>query len=160
AWSRIPLAADAAVSFLRFPDRMSESMDNDHVAAVALARWPEVKTPFFDDLRRIHNYAPVLGKFINFSDFFQRTDSPTRHATYKPGEYLTPYLFQSASREETDAIGRFTGHLHRRARFDSGAFLAGLAAQLAGRAPDPGAMEVLERDLELLGEQPAREARE
>ncbi len=158
AWSRIPLAADAAVSYLRFPDRMSESMDNDHVAAVALARWPEVKSPFFDDLRRIHNYAPVLGKFITFSDFFQRTDSPTRHASYKPGEYLTPYLFQSAAREEENAISRFTGHLLRRVRLDAGIWLAGLRALLTGRAPDPSAAAALERDIELLGEQPAAEA--
>src|SRR5579872_6334030 len=74
AWSRIPLAADGALSFLRFPDRMSESMDNDHVAALALARWPEVKSPFLDDLRRIQKYAPDLGRFVTFSEFFERTD--------------------------------------------------------------------------------------
>jgi alpha-mannosidase len=158
AWSRIPLAADAAVSYLRFPDRMSESMDNDHVAAVALARWPEVKAPFFVDLRRIHNYAPVLGKFINFTDFFQRTDSPTRHASYKPGEYLTPYLFQSAAREEENGISRFQRHVSRRARLDSGIWLSGLGALLTGRGPEPSATAALERDVELLGEQPAADA--
>jgi alpha-mannosidase len=155
AWSRIPLAADAAVSFLRFPDRMAESMDNDHVAAVALARWPEVKSPFFDDLRRMHNYAPVLGRFMTFSDFFQKTDSPTRHAFYKPGEYLTPYLFQSAAREEEDAISRFTRHVRRRARVDECAWLHGLCATLSGRSPDQSATASLERDVELLGERPA-----
>jgi alpha-mannosidase len=158
AWSRIPLAADAAVSFLRFPDRMAESMDNDHVAAVALARWPEVKSPFFDDLRRIHKYAPVLGRFVTFSDFFQKTDSPTRHALYKPGEYLTPYLFQSVAREEEDPISRFTRHVRRRSRFDACGWLHGLRAALSGRAPDAAAMAPLERDVELLGEQPAAEA--
>lgn len=158
AWSRIPLAADAAVSFLRFPDRMSESMDNDHVAAVALARWPEVKSPFFDDLRRIHNYAPVLGKFITLSDFFERTDSPTRHAHYKPNEYLTPYLFQSVAREEENAISRFTRHLARRARLDSGLWMAGLRALLSGRSPDPTATADLERAVERLDENPAAEA--
>jgi len=154
AWSRIPLAADAAVSFLRFPDRMSESMDNDHVAAVALARWPEVKAPFFDDLRRMHNYAPVLGKFITFSDFFSRTDSPTRHASYKPGEYLTPYLFQSVAREEENPISRFTAHVRRRARLDSGIWLTGLRSALLGGSPTASASALLERDVELLGENP------
>ncbi len=158
AWSRIPLAADGAVSFLRFPDRMSESMDNDHVAAVALARWPEVKSPFFDDFRRMHNYAPVLGKFITFSEFFSRTDSATRHASYKPGEYLTPYLFQSVAREEENAISRFTGHLRRRARLNSGIWLAGLRAVLSGRSPDPSVTASLERDVELLKENPTVEA--
>ena len=80
AGARIPLAADASLSFLRFPDRMSESMDNDHVAAVTLARWPEIKSPFFEDLRRIHSYAPVLGRFVTFSEFFEQTGNPTRAA--------------------------------------------------------------------------------
>jgi alpha-mannosidase len=159
AWSRIPLAAEAAVSFLRFPDRMSESMDNDHVAAVALARWPEVKSPFFDDLRRMHNYAPVLGKFITFSDFFQRTDSPTRHISPKPGEYLTPYLFQSAAREEENGISRFTAHVGRRARLDAGIWLAGLRRLLAGRSPESSMTAQLEREVELLGECPGGEAK-
>ena len=173
AWSRIPLAADAALSFLRFPDRMSESMDNDHVAAVALARWPEIKSPFFEDLRRIHNYAPVLGRFVTFSEFFEQTGNSTRHASYKPGEYLTPYLFQAIAREEENAVSRFTRHLRRRARLDDGLWLAGLHAVLAGGAPAPvqgpaeGPIEdtvqdtvndpALERDVELLSERPAAE---
>ncbi|HEY2251748.1 MAG TPA: hypothetical protein VGH74_11830, partial [Planctomycetaceae bacterium] len=158
AWSRIPLATDASLSFLRFPDRMSESMDNDHVAAVTLARWPEVKSPFFEDLRRIHNYAPVLGRFVTFSEFFEQTGNPTRHAAYKPGEYLTPYLFQSVAREEENAVSRFTRHLERRARLDAGLWLAGLRAVLAGGAPEPAAGAALERDVELLGERPAADA--
>ncbi len=158
AWSRIPLAADAAVSFLRFPDRMSESMDNDHVAAVALARWPEVKSPFFDDLRRMHKYAPVLGKFITFSEFFKQTDSSTRHASYKPHEYLTPFLFQAVAREEESPISRFAAHVRRRAQFDAGNWLAGLGRVLSGRSPDSLATASVERDVELLGERPAAEA--
>lgn len=158
AWSRIPLAADATVSYLRFPDRMSESMDNDHVAAVTLARWPEIKSPFFDDLRRIHNYAPVLGRFVTFREFFERTDNPTRHASYKPAEYLTPYLFQSVAREEENSISRFTKHVHRRALLDSSVWLASLKTVLAGGTPDPDVTATLERDIELLGERPAAEA--
>ena len=158
AWSRIPLAADASLSFLRFPDRMSESMDNDHVAAVTLARWPETKSPFFEDLCRIHHYAPVLGKFVTFSEFFEQTGNPTRHALYKPGEYLTPYLFQSVAREEENSVSRFTSHLRRRVRLDDGLWLAGLRAVLAGGAPERVQDAGLERDVELLGERPAAEA--
>jgi alpha-mannosidase len=158
AWSRIPLAADAAVSFLRFPDRMSESMDNDHVAAVALARWPEVKIPFFDDLRRIHSYAPVLGRFVTFSEFFERTDAATRHSAYKPGEYLTPYLFQSVAREEENGISRFTHHVARRAQFDAASWLTGLHSVLSGTAPARQPLDALAGSVELLGERPTADA--
>ena len=39
ALSRIPLAAEGAASYLRFPARMAESMDHDQVAGLILARW-------------------------------------------------------------------------------------------------------------------------
>jgi alpha-mannosidase len=158
AWSRIPLAADATVSYLKFPDRMSESMDNDHVAAVTFARWPEVKSPFFEDLRRIHSYAPVLGRFVNFSEFFERTDNPTRHASYKPGEYLTPYLFQSVAREEDNSISRYTTHMRRRTQLDAVMWMSSLRTVLAGGNPNPALTANLERDLELLGENPTDDA--
>ena len=157
SWSRIPLAADASLSYLKFPDRMSESMDHDHVAAVTLARWPEAKSPFFDDLCRMHKYAPVLGRFVTFGEFFERTDHPTRHAAYKPGEYLTPFLFQSVAREENNAISRYTNHLLRRSRFDTAVWLKGMRELLVGGIPDPEPISSLERDLEKLDENPTDE---
>lgn len=157
AWSRIPLAADAATSFLRFPDRMSESMDNDHVAAVAFARWPEVKCPFYDDLRRMHAYGPVLGRFATFGDFFENTESPTKHGNYKPREYLTPFLFQSAARDEADAITRYAERFLRRQRFEAGRWCAGMRPVLMGKSPDAAASEELERAIEELPEIPIAE---
>lgn len=157
AWSRIPLAGDGSTSFLRFPDRMSESMDNDQVAAVAFARWPEVKSPWLDDLRRMHKYAPVLGKFSTFTDFFENTETSTRMTAYKPREYLTPYLFQSVAREEIDAISRYSGHLLRRVQFDTGAWLAALRSVLSGQAPAADNGVILESSLERLGEPPSPE---
>jgi alpha-mannosidase len=157
AWSRIPLAGDGAASFLRFPDRMSESMDNDQVAAVAFARWPEVKTPWLDDLRRMHRYAPVLGKFTTFSDFFENTEASNRMTAYKPREYLTPYLFQSVAREEADPITRYSGHIVRRDKFDAGAWLVALRNVLTGRTPRSPEVASLEASLERVGEHPVQE---
>lgn len=155
--SRIPLAADAATSFLRFPDRMSESMDNDHVAAVIFARWPEVKAPFHEDLRRMAQYAPVLGRFVTLTDFFSHTDNPTRHAQYRPNEYLTPYLFQAVAREEADAVSRHVARAERRVQLDSGAWLAGMNRLLRGLAPDQSGAS-LEREIESLPEPATAEA--
>ena len=69
ALSRIPLAADAATSYLRLPTRMAESMDHDHSAGVIFARWPDLQTPYFGDLQRMAHYAPVLGKFATLDHF-------------------------------------------------------------------------------------------
>ena len=81
AISRIPLAAEGANSYLRFPQRMAESMDHDQVATVLFARWPEVKSPWFDDLRRMHcgySAGVTWGRFVTLEDYFQHTDSPGR----------------------------------------------------------------------------------
>lgn len=133
AISRIPLAADGANSYLRLPQRLAESMDNDTVAAAIFARWPEVKSPFFEDLRRMHAYAPVLGRWVTLEDFFQHTDSPGKLAAYDVNEYLAPFFVQSVAREEADPAGRYVAHLHRRARWDVAAWYRGVKAALLGQ---------------------------
>ncbi|MGQ0634129.1 MAG: hypothetical protein ACT4QC_05950 [Planctomycetaceae bacterium] len=152
ALTRIPLAADAAVSFLRLPDRLAESMDNDHVAGIIFARWPEVNCPFFEDLHRIHRYAPVLGRFVTLTEFFTKTESPTRHSKNRPQEYLTPYLFQAVARQERDPISRYAGRFERRTTFDSAMFLSGVQQVLLGLSPQPVA------DLEEMIEGPSESA--
>ncbi|MEZ6053272.1 MAG: hypothetical protein R3C02_18095 [Planctomycetaceae bacterium] len=106
AVSRIPLAGDSAAGMLRFPQRMAEAMDYDHAALLILARWPELHTPWIEDFHRIHQYAPVLGRFVTFSDFFQTTESQGRMARHKAGDYLSPHLVQAVAREEPDPISR------------------------------------------------------
>jgi len=152
ALTRIPLAADSSTSYLRYAERMSDSMDNDHVAGVIFARWPEIKSPFFEDLRRMARYAPVLGKFVTLTEFFTATEHPSRHYRYRPNEYLTPYLFQSVAREESDALSRYAARFERRRQFDSGVWLAAMSDLLGGRAPDPAASADLERSVEACDE--------
>lgn len=118
AFSRIPLAIDSASSFLRFPLRMSESMDYDHVAAVVFAHWPKMRTPWLDDLRRAAAYAPVLGKFVTFSEFFETSDSQSRMSDFKTNAYFTLDLIQSVAREEKNPISRWTDYWSRRRWFE------------------------------------------
>ncbi len=155
AVSRIPLAADSTTSYLRFADRMSESMDHDQVAAVFFARWPESKSPFFEDLRRMHTYAPVLGRWVTLADFFANTDSSTRLSTYKPKEYLAPYMIQSVAREEQQPVSRFVDQFARRQTLETGLWLSGLNLALRGKSPQSSP---LEEKLETLDEPPAAEA--
>jgi len=115
--SRIPLAADGASGMLRFPERMSESMDMDHVAAVIFARWPDLRTPFLEDLRRGHTYAPVLGKFVCFEEFFAHADGPGRQSSPRGGEYLSPILIQDVAAHDADPIGRHVRYWERERAF-------------------------------------------
>ena len=118
AFSRIPLAADSASSFLRFAVRMAESMDYDHTAAVVFARWPKMKSPWLEDLRRAHRYAPVLGKFATFAEFFQSTDSPGRLSDFRSSGYLSLSLIQAVAKEEKDPISRWIRYWTMRRQFE------------------------------------------
>lgn len=155
AFSRIPLAADSAPSYLRFPARMAESMDNDHVAAIALARWPEVTAPWLGDLQRTQKYSPVLGKFITFEQLFAASGSPGKLCAYQAKEYFTANLIQHVARREVDPISRYAAHTLRRQRFDAANWCRAVAATLL-RQPVHNAEEVsLENAIEAAG--PERE---
>ncbi len=132
AITRIPLAADSASSFLRFAARMAETMEQDQVAAVFFARWPELKSPWFGDLERIQRYVPVLGRFITLREFFQSTDDPGRMAKYEAGEYLSPFFIQAVAGEERDPISRFIDHTARRSAFDAASWCRRTARVLKG----------------------------
>lgn len=134
-YSRIPLAADSASSFLRFPVRMSESMDYDHTAAVVFARWPKLRTPWLDDVRRASRYAPVLGKFTTFADFFETSDAPGRMSDFKASGYFSLNLVQAVAREEANPIGRWIDYWTRQRRFEA----IDWAARMGGLLKQPGA---------------------
>lgn len=133
AISRLPVASDGATSYLRLPQRLSESMQQDQGAGLILARWPDVKSPFFADLLRGAKFSPVIGRFTTFREFFERTDTPMRHTQHLAGEYLSPFLTRSVAGREPDPIGRFVDHFQRRRRFDSAWWLRNITTLLRGR---------------------------
>jgi alpha-mannosidase len=149
AYSRIPLAGDSASALLRFPVRMAESMDHDHVAAVCFARWPDLRTPWLDDLRRMGTYAPVLGKFTTFSDFFASTDTRDRYSDLKSNDYLSPSLVQAVARQENCPIQRYAEASARRMRFDRAAWCGSVSQLLRGQSVERQA--ALEQRVELAG---------
>ncbi len=139
AITRIPLAADSTSSYLRFSQRMAESMEEDQSAAVILARWPDVQAPWFEDFVRISEYSPALGRFITFEEFFELDESPRRLSSYEAKEYLSPFLTHAVVRQEPNPVTRFRDHFLRRRQFDTGHWLQSLAVALTGR-PIPDAL--------------------
>jgi alpha-mannosidase len=61
AVGRVPLDAGDAASILSLPEKLGESMDHDFVSMISLAHWPGLASEYFEDLRRISKYSPVLG---------------------------------------------------------------------------------------------------
>lgn len=96
ATSRIPVAIDGAASFLRFADRFTESMQEDSMPVMMMARLPRLHTPWLTDLRNASRYAPVFGRFLTMSEFVDLAAGQASAISYDEGEYLSPYLIQSA----------------------------------------------------------------
>lgn len=96
ATSRIPLAIDSAASLLRLPDRLQESMQDDSVAVLYLARLPALKTPWLQDLKTAAAFGPVLGEFVTVGQLADLTVSQRNRLKFDHSEYLSPYLIQAS----------------------------------------------------------------
>jgi alpha-mannosidase len=106
-FARVPADAAKPETFLSLARALSDSMDNDHVATVALAHWPSAASPWYDVLRRTCRLSPVLGKFTRLDDYFMHTDMPGQLSKFEADEYRTPYLKQAVIRRQTDPISSF-----------------------------------------------------
>jgi len=160
AISRIPLAADSASSFLRFPVRMAESMEEDHVAALIFARWPEVKSPWLDDLRRMNAYSASLGKFVTFDYFFQNTDDSGRLSSHEAKEYFSPFLIQSVARQEENPLNRYPSFYTNRHRFDAACWCRTVAEALQLSPINDSSRQETESILEISGHDAKPEERQ
>ena len=143
SYSRIPLAAESATTWLRFPERLAETMEQDHVAALILARWPESKSEFFADLRRINKYGPVLGRFVTFNEFFLHADEHGGgwggHYS-ETNDYMSPFFLQAVARRENRPISRFVENTQRIANYESAAWQTSIASALMGQPIDDAAV--------------------
>lgn len=148
AFSRIPMSAEGASGYLRFAQRMAESMEEDQVGALMFAHWPDVKSPFFEDFKRIHQYAPVLGSFVLLNDFFQNTESSGRHSSYDAREYLSPFLSQLVAMRNPDPLSRFISHFQRHDEFTAGRWFDSVSKALFGQEIEEATLLNVERDVE------------
>ena len=151
AYSRLPVPTESPGTWLRIPERLAESMESDQVAAVMFARWPEVKSVFFQDMKRMLRYAPVLGRFVTLNEFFQHTDTPGGLYGTESKEYLAPFFVQAVARREPNPISRFAEHLARNARLCTADWQSAIATALCGQAPDSDAVNAVRATLEAAG---------
>jgi len=134
-FGRVPADAAQSETFLGLSRKIADSMDNDHVATLALAHWPGATSPWYDDLRRIAAHSPVLGKFILLDEYFSQTDMPGRLSKFTPDEYRTPYLKQAVVRGQPDPISTCVQAHAKEARRLTRRSLEMMLAAVAGVAP-------------------------
>ena len=91
-------------SMLGFYVALGDTMDNDHVATMLLARWPGGGSLYWNDLKRAARYAPVLGQLITLTNYFSQTDSPGQIASFAADRYRSPYLQQAIIRKQPNPL--------------------------------------------------------
>ncbi|MHC4180952.1 MAG: hypothetical protein ACYSWU_25930, partial [Planctomycetota bacterium] len=145
ALARVPIDVSRADAFLSLPERLGDSMDLDHVATVVLAHWPGQSSPWYQDLRRIAAYSPVLGTFATITDYFEQTSMAGQQKQYKADQYRSPYLGQAVAGRQADPISRWVRYSARRASVEALQTLDTLAAIAAcgsATAEDSGGQAV------------------
>ncbi len=131
AVARVPVDVSHGDAFLRFPERLGNSMDLDHVATVLLAHWPGHASPWYRDFARIAAYSPVFGTFATINDYFDETAAAGPETRYEADQYRSPYLVQDAAAGRGDPISRWARYYRRRAIVDAAQTLGTLASLIA-----------------------------
>ncbi len=134
ALARPPLNASQPGTFLRLAMKMGESMDRDHVAAVCLAHWPGVVSPWYEDLRRIARYVNALGKAVTLEEFFQDTETPSQTDRFDADQYRSPFLKEAIVRRRHDPISSVARWWRRRAVAEAIQTVDTLTQLVAGRS--------------------------
>jgi alpha-mannosidase len=156
---RPPLAADRDSQGWLLPWRIGATMRDDHVAAVPIVHWPSPVAPWYEDLRRVATYSPVLGRWTTLNDFFHLTDRPYESFRPEPDMYATPYLAQAVAKREATPVSGLARRHRLRARLEAARTLQGFARALASAAgaaigdeeiaAGASALETIERPIEL-----------
>jgi alpha-mannosidase len=136
---RPPLAADRPSQGWLLPWRMAATMKDDHVATIPVVHWPSPVAPWYQDLRRVATYSPVIGRWTTLNDFFHLTDRP--YETFRPEAdgYVTPYLAQAVANRQQQPISRLARHHRLRARLEAARTIHALAWAIATAAGAPTA---------------------
>lgn len=127
ALARLPLDVTQADAFLRLPETLGQTMDIDHAASIVFAHWPGQTSPWYEDLRRMADYSPALGRLESAGDYFHSTEYAGQATRYLPDKYRSPYLRQDVTAGGPDPISRWARYYRRRALAETIATLETLA---------------------------------
>lgn len=143
ALGRVPLDASKPETFLDLARKIGESMDRDYVATTVFAHWPGRTSPYYDDLRRMASYAPVLGKFITLSDYFQHTERPGQITKFSADRYRTSFFRQAIVRNLPNPISWIADATRRRLQAETAATLGVMTESITLRPATSDAAALL-----------------
>ena len=104
---RIPFEVARADRFLRLSERLGDSSEMDQGKAAIFAHWPGQSSPWCDDLWRMHQYGPVLGRFVGIQQYFDATAYSSHTERFEADKYRSPYLLQEVDASGADPVSRW-----------------------------------------------------
>jgi hypothetical protein len=103
--ARPPLDARSARTILELPDKLGDTIDHDHVAALTFAHHAGTASRWHDLLRLIGSQSGFLGTFVTPDAFFQRTGGTGTLVSYEPDAF-PPTLPAVADPQQAAAAAR------------------------------------------------------
>lgn len=147
ALAKFPLDATKPETFLSLFSKLGEAMDGEHVATLAFAHWPQLTSPWYEDLKTIARYGNSLGEFVTVDHYFEETDTATYHGNFKPEDYRTPWLKQSIVRRQEGPVSQHAQRERFNAQLEAAEKLRAFAELMSGsKASDAG--QSLQRSLQ------------
>ncbi len=142
ALAKFPLDATKPETFLSLFSKLGEAMDGEHVATLAFAHWPQMTSPWYEDLKTIARYGNSLGEFVTVEHYFEETDTATYHGNFKPEDYRTPWLKQSIVRRQEGPVSQHAQREQFNSRLEAAEKLSAFAELMSGSAsPTSSALE-------------------
>jgi alpha-mannosidase len=149
ALARLPLDASKVENFLQLPEKLGRAMDVDHAASAVFAHWPGQVSPWYRDLQRMAQYAPVLGRFASAADCLRRTEYVGQQTRYKADQYRSAYLRQAVESSQADPISRWTRYYRRLAQAETADRLQFLADAVSNPMGPPGPANIAQLRAEI-----------
>jgi alpha-mannosidase len=107
ALSASPLDVARPETWLKFAERIGDSIAHDFVATVLLAGWPGEACEYYGDLCRAAGYNPLLGKLVTLEEYFRVTRETDDWSTFLPAEYLASTTAERRANEGSSRICGF-----------------------------------------------------
>ncbi|NLX95281.1 MAG: hypothetical protein GXY83_03805 [Rhodopirellula sp.] len=133
ALARLPIDASRPGAFFKLPETLGGTMDLDHAATAVFAHWPGRASIWYDDLRRMAAYSPVLGRFALVDDYFDKTKNAGQSKKYTVDDYRSPYLRQAVAAGQADPISRWARYYRRLVAAETAKTLDALDCVLRGQ---------------------------
>jgi alpha-mannosidase len=147
SFTRTPLPADSPQTYFHLAHHLHQTIMQDQAATLPLVHKGQPAPVWHQDWLELTRFAPVLGRWVTLSSYFNEVMSGDYTVAVSPDEFHTDYLCQRTSSEAKDrarAISGFAEQVRSRRRIDAAWTFATILRSLGGALPDVDSLPFLE----------------